>query len=74
MSTIRGGVEEMEGRFWETEGQKRVEVEGIGWRILHLRSINFKSTFRTPQSDKHVGSYSTCVLGVESKAVLSAQW
>jgi hypothetical protein len=64
MSTVWGGVDQREGRFRGTEGQKRVEVEAIGWRSLHLHSINSKSTFRTPPSGKRMGSYFACVLGV----------
>ncbi len=65
MLTVWGGVNKREGRYWGTEGQKRVKVEAIGWRSLHLHSINSKSTFRTPQSGKHMGSYFACVLGVK---------
>jgi hypothetical protein len=64
MLTVWGGVDERERRFWGTQGQKRVEVEAIGWRSLHLHSTNSKSTFHTPQSGKRMGSYSACVLGV----------
>ena len=64
MSTVWGGVDEREGRFWGTEGQKRVEVEAIGWRSFHLHSINSKSTFRPPQSRRGTITYSACVLGV----------
>jgi hypothetical protein len=64
MLIVWGGVDEREGRFWGTGGQKRVEVEAIGWRSLHLHSINSKSTSRTPQSGKRMESYSACVLGV----------
>ena len=64
MPTVWGGFDEREGRFWGTEGQKRVEVEAIGWRSLHLHSINSKSTLRTPPSGKRMGTYSACVLGV----------
>jgi hypothetical protein len=63
MLTVWGGVDKREGRFKGTEGQKRVEVEAIGWRSLHLHLINSKLTFRTPQIGKHMGSYSAYVLG-----------
>jgi hypothetical protein len=49
MSTVWRGVDEREGQFWGTEGQKRVDVEAIRWRSLHLHWINSKSTFRTPR-------------------------
>ena len=64
MLTVWGGVDQKEGRFWGTEGPKWVEVEAIGWRSLHLHSINSKLTFYTPSSGKRMGSYSACVLGV----------
>ena len=64
MSTIWRGVDEREGRFRGMEGQKRVDLEAIGWKSLHLHSINSKSIFRTPQSGKRMGTYSACVLGV----------
>ena len=64
MSTVWGGVDKREGQFRGTEGQKRVEVEAIGWRSLHLHLINSKSTLRTPPSGKRMGTYSACVLGV----------
>ncbi len=63
MLTVWGGVDEREGQFWGTEGQKRVEVEAIGWRSLHLHS-QFQINFCTSQSGKRMGSYSACVLGV----------
>jgi hypothetical protein len=44
--------------------QKRVEVEEIVWRSLHLHSINSKCTFRPPQCRERTGTYSACVLGV----------
>ena len=44
--------------------QKRVEVEAIEWRSLHLHSINSKTTFRPPQCRERTGTYSACVLGV----------
>jgi len=44
--------------------QKRVEVEEIEWRSLHLHSINSKPTFRPPQCRERTGTYSACVLGV----------
>jgi hypothetical protein len=64
MTTVWGGVEEREGQFCVTGGQKMVEGEVIGWRSLHLHSINSKSTFRPPQSGKRMGFYFKCVLGV----------
>ena len=64
MSTVWGRVDEREGQFRGKEGQKRVEVEAIGWRSLHLHLINSKSIFPTPQSGKRMGSYSPCDLGV----------
>jgi hypothetical protein len=64
MSTVWGGVGKREGRFWGTEGQKRVEVEVIRWRSFHLHSINSKSTFCPPQSRRGTITYSACVLGV----------
>ena len=69
MPTVWGGVDQREGRFRGTEGQKRVEVEAIGWISLHLHSINSKSTFRTPPSGKRMGSYSACVLGVRMRCL-----
>jgi hypothetical protein len=46
------------------EPQKRVEVELIEWRSVDLHSINSKSTFCPSKGDKHMGTYSACVLGV----------
>jgi hypothetical protein len=64
MSTVWGGVDEREGQFLRGGRQKRVEVEEIEWRSLHLHSINSKPTFRPPQYIERTGTYSACVLGV----------
>ena len=40
---------EREFVFGGDNKQKRVEVEAIEWRSLHLHSINSKPTFRPPQ-------------------------
>jgi hypothetical protein len=64
MSTVWGGVDEREGHFRGGGRQKRVEVEEIEWRSLHLHSINSKPTFRPPQCRERTGTYSACVLGV----------
>ena len=64
MSTVWGGVDKREGQFRGGGRQKRVEVEEIEWRSLHLHSINFKPTFRAPQCRERTGTYSVCVLGV----------
>ena len=64
LSRVWGGVNEREGQFWRGGRQKRVEVEEIEWRSLHLHSINSKPTFRPPQCRERTGTYSTCVLGV----------
>jgi hypothetical protein len=62
--TVWGGGNEREGQFGGIEPQKRVEVELIEWRSVDLHLINSKSTFRPPQGNKHMGTYSACVLGV----------
>jgi hypothetical protein len=64
MWTIWGGGDKREGQFGGIEPQERVKVELIEWRSIDLHSINSKSTFRTPQSGKRMGTYSACVLGV----------
>jgi hypothetical protein len=64
MWTVWGGGDEREGRFGGIEPQKRVEVELIEWRSVDLHSINSKSTFPPPQGNKHMGTYSACILGV----------
>ncbi len=53
-----------EGQFGGIEPQKRVEVELIEGRSVDLHSINSKSTVCPFQGGKHIGTYSTCFLGV----------
>jgi hypothetical protein len=59
MWTVLGGE-----YFGGMEPQKQVKVELIEWRSIDLLSIDFKSTFRPPQSGKCTGTYSACILGV----------
>ena len=47
MSTVWGGVDEREGRFGGTEGQKRVEVEAIGWRSFAVEGMCLTSFIGT---------------------------
>ena len=62
---VWGGVDKREGQFfWGGWQQKRVEVEVIEWRSLHLLSINSKPTAQPPQCRERTGTYSVCVLGV----------
>ncbi len=64
VSTVWGGVDEREGQCRGGGRQKRVDVEEIEWRSLHLHSINSKPTFRPPQCRERTATYSACVLGV----------
>jgi len=64
MLTVWGGVDERDGQFFGEGRQKRVEVEEIEWRSLHLHSINYEPTFRPPQCRERTGTYSARVLGV----------
>ncbi len=54
--------------------QKRIEVEEIEWRSLHLHSINSKPTFRPPQCRERTGTNSACRMCPGSEAALSAPW
>ncbi len=47
MSTVWGGVDEREGRFGGMEGQKRVEVEAIGWRSFAVEGMCLTSHIGT---------------------------
>ncbi len=70
MWTVWGGGDKREGQFGGIEPQKRVKVELIEWRSVDLHSINSKSTFRQPQGNKHMGTYSARVLGVAIGAMV----
>ncbi len=64
MWIVQEGGDKREGQFGGIESQKGVKVELIEWRSIDLHSINSKSTFHSPQSDKRTGTYSACNLGV----------
>ncbi len=62
MWTNFGGWDKREVQFGGIEPQKRVKVESIEWRSIDHHSIDSKSTFSPPQSGKHMGTYSACLL------------
>ncbi len=64
MWSVWGGEDKREGEFGGIEPQKRVEVELIEWRSLHIHTTNSKSSFCPSQSRKSTGTYSACILGV----------